>query len=287
MANYKWTSTVTAAFDSDNWDAGAGPTGPPGASHNALFDGQYNGSVTNPASEEFCANMYVSSAYTGDMGTSGSPLQVSANSGTGLFVLEGSGDMYFDSDVDHVLIRKTGNITFANNDVCESVNIFGGNSVTITPNAQLNYINVGSNQGSGPNVTVEEGSSNAVFLTINNGNVTVEQQSAPIVYQDGGRCLLSGVTTLTNHVVAGGTTYASQNDDLNVNGHAVVMAGGTFDLSGCKGTITVSDSIICHSGGFVNLDNGQTTDASGANNMIVFTGGKVKQFRGENNFIEV
>ena len=277
---YKWIATVSTAWDGDGWSGpGGGPTGPPGASNYAIFDGSANGNCTQPSGDEDCLALYVAPAYTGQMGTSSNPLTVDASSGSGTFVLKGSGDMYFQSDVDQCVINKSGNITFENDNVCRNMNIFNGN-VTLTPNAQMNFLNIGNNTGGGPTVTLEAGSSTPTTTVLNNGSLTVENSSCPIIYQRGGRVTLSGVTAITNYLCSGGSTTASQNDNLQITGHLVVQNGGSVDLSGCKGTISLDNdaALIVHSGGYLNLDNGQAMvpDSGGLNDLIRFIGGTVK-----------
>lgn len=264
MAQIRWGTATAGVLDTaSNWVGGVAPTG----SDDAVFDGEYNGNPTAPASQLTVGNIYVSKAFNaasgggtpGNMGSAVAPLDVLV----GTIHYEGScAQAYFTGSGDRVIAGHAGEGANALH-LGEMVISGGGESVevvsgrTVIDEGTIKDIHVGGDSNRSPKLEMI-GVSHTGDFSMNGGEVDADYiNDANFMAMASGILRLDNIGSLPPFTIgAGGRmvltgTSSLVIDDLNI------LSGGFLDLSGYKGPILYSGTLRVYSGGIANLDSGK------------------------------
>lgn len=247
MANFWWTSVDGDWASPHSWTTDGGDDTPQ-SEDVVIFNGIYsNVSVTSGLNQTAgndatydtdLSYLFVDDTYTGDIGTSGSPLQLTADK----IVFKGSGSFYFKSDsdaggaiTDHIVINSD-NLSDAafldsdgNNDTITSIVVVKGD-VTIQGSMGL-LTRLGISYRKHPKTDARvhiESCSNAVNWAYCAGGV-VDCNRACSMDMSGGQWTqdIDNFTTVHQH---GGTIiYNTPQSAGNIS--QLWLTGGTFDMT--------------------------------------------------------
>lgn len=274
MATKYWLANTPTA-----WDTGAAWTGgaKPGGSDDAVFRADNVGNVLAPAGAETVGNVYVTEGYSGQMGTSGGKLTVSATK----LSYKGVGpEAWFVGSYDDALIdhpRYDANAfnleaTFASNERCKvlsgRVNLSG---------TYITLIIARGREGRDPEVVGNAGVSidrlhmEAGVVTINAGAIVSDY------CQLGGLVDLIDATDEPGRIVMGGGTLRVSGSTDRTWERCYILRGN-FDCSQLRGLLTLNSFVVVGRAGVVNFDNGRTCVGNAGTWVDVIPGGVFRQY---------
>ena len=284
MASKYWISNVTAA-----WDTGAAWSGgvKPGASDDAIFTGDFTGSVTAPAGVETVDNVYVAEGYTGLMGTSGAPLTVDCT----VLAFEGMGAAYWDGQYNQVRLSSKN----LSNDA-----VFVDRNTVVDPAAYTSVTRgfaklAGSHaatvfskhaDGSEPVVVVDPSTSLTGVMTVEAGRITLNENASD-TFVTGGQVTMNDVTVGGKIDVSGGSVvYVGSDATASLAMSAIAVSkSGVLDASQMKGDFAMSGIVLAGAGGFINLDSGKPFTVTAS--VLQAAGGRIKYFGDNVNPIQI